>query len=311
MGGSSKGTTTTTQTNAPPSYAAPHLSNIADKAKGIYETGNAFNPFPGSTVVPYDQRTLTSLNNQEATARGPNPLVGAMQGGILGAMGNNGINPTAQAGIDGLKGYASGQYVNGGSPEFQKALDFQSQKTADAVNAQFAQAGRFGSGYHGGNLATEIGNMRNNAMAGEIARQQGLQQQAAGALISAGQGGNANMLQGAALAPTADQFRYAGDERLAAIGSQYEDLNARTLQDQIEKWQANQQAPLANLGAYSDFINGVSRGYGTNSTTAPKTGSTAQGILGGAIGGGTVGSAFGPVGTGIGALGGGILGLFG
>lgn len=312
MSGGSKGTTTTTQTNAPPAYAAPHLSNIADKAKGIFEQGTAFNPFPNSTVVPYDHRTIRSLNNQEGLATGSNPLVGATTGAVQGILAGNGVNQVAQPGIGALTGYASGQNVNGGSQPFQKALDYQSQKTADDVNAQFSVAGRYGSGAHTGVLTDRIGQLRNSAMAGEIARQEGLQQQAAGALISAGQGGNANLLQGAALAPTADQFRYSGDERLAQIGSQYEDLAARNLQDQIERWQANQQAPLANLGAYADFINGVSRGYGTSSTVAPKQNtSLAGGILGGALAGGSIGSGIPVVGTGFGALGGGILGGLG
>jgi len=82
------------------------------------------------------------------------------------------------------------------------------------------------------------------------------------------------------------------------------------MQDQIERYYATQQAPLANLGAYSDFVSGVSRGYGTQTQIGPKQGSTAQGVLGGALAGAGAGASFGPWGAGIGALGGGILGLF-
>jgi hypothetical protein len=311
MGGSSK-TQTATTTNNPPAYAAPHLTSIADKAKGIYEQGTAFNPFPGSTVVPYDQRTIQSLNNQQALATGANPLVGATTGAVQGVLGGGGINSVAQPGINALTQYASGQNVNGGSQAFQQALDYQSGRTADDVNRQFSGMGRYGSGAHAGVLADRIGEMRNSAMAGEIARQEGQQLQAAGALGGLGQGANANLLQGAALAPTADQFRYSGDERLAQIGSQYEDLAARNMQDQIERYYATQQAPLANLGAYSDFVSGVSRGYGTQTQVSPKQNtSLAGGILGGALGGASIGSGIPLIGTGLGALGGGILGALG
>lgn len=306
-------TATTTSTAAPPAYAAPGLKQVATDAKNIYTgTNNPFTPYSGSTVVPFDQRTTQSLNQQQAIANGPQPLIGATQQGILGNLQNNGINPTAQAGIDGLQGYARGDYINGGSPQFNRALDFQSQQTADDVNRQFSGMGRYGSGDHAGVLASQIGNQRDNAMQQEIARQQGLQQSAAGQLIGAGQGGNANMLQAAALAPTADQMQYAPSERLAQIGSQYEDLAGRNMQDTLEKYQGNQQAPLQNLQAYSDFLNGVSRNYGTTTQVAPKANTgIAGGILGGALTGGKIGSGIPGLGSGFGALGGGILGGFG
>ncbi len=281
-------------------------------ANGQTPGAGLFAPYQGSTVVPWDPRTQQSLDQQQQIANGSQPLINATMGGILGNLSNNGINATAMPGIQGLQGYASGQYLNGGSPEFQKALDFQTQQTADDVNRQFSGMGRYGSGDHAGVLASQIGNLRNNAMAQELAREQALQQSAAGQLISAGQGGNANMLQAAALAPTADQFQYAPAERLAQIGSAYEQQAGNNLQDTIEKYYGNQQAPLQNLQFLSDMINGVSRNYGTSSTTSPKaTTGIASGILGGALAGGSIGSGIPVVGTGLGALGGGLLGGLG
>lgn len=93
-----------------------------------------------------------------------------------------GIPQNPSAVTDYLTPYASGEYVDGGSPAFLAAQDYQAGRMTDDVNRTFSGLGRYGSGAHTGVLADSIGNFRNQGLANEIARQQGQQMQAAGAM---------------------------------------------------------------------------------------------------------------------------------
>ncbi|HKX56978.1 MAG TPA: hypothetical protein VJN01_12785, partial [Xanthomonadales bacterium] len=80
----------------------------------------------------------------------------------------------------------------------------------------------------------------------------------------------------------------------------------------MARWNFQQQLPYSMLSDYMSLLAGAPGGttastmYGGQQTSNPL-----MGALGGASSGAAVGSMFGPWGTGIGAIGGGLLGLFG
>lgn len=105
-----------------------------------------------------------------------------------------GIPEMPSAIADNLSPYARGDFINGGSPQFLAAQDYQAGRLADDVNRTFSGMGRYGSGAHAGVLADSIGNFRNQGLASEIGRQQGYQLQSAGMLAGEQQANQANAL---------------------------------------------------------------------------------------------------------------------
>lgn len=140
---------------------------------------------------------MKTTQTQNTSSRSTSsPWAGAMPGinqamastaGALGSIPGAYAPIMAQAGQPGaastyLQDTASGANINGGSPQFNAALNYQSGQLADDVNRGFSGMGRYGSGAHAGVLGDTVGNFRNQAMSGEIARQQQLQQTAAGTI---------------------------------------------------------------------------------------------------------------------------------
>lgn len=336
------GNTTTQSTNSEPWAAAqPYLKDAMGEAQNLYNTGTGFSPYPNSTVVPFSSQTQSALNNIQGLAESGNPLGQAAQSATLGVLNNGGLSSLGQQAANGLSGiggpnaiqsnlsnYASGANVNGGGPEFQQALNYQAGQLTNDIDRSFSNAGRYGSMAHGGEIASQVGQMRNQATAQEMARQQGQQIQAAGMLSGEqqqglanqlnaygqmgqlGQGANSQLGQFVGLSPSVYAQQYAPQQQMMNVGAQYEDLAGRTLQDQITRFQQGQQQPWNLLGAYQGALNGMGQmgGSSTQSVQQPRNWGAP---LGGALGGAQLGSMFGPIGTGIGAVGGGLLGLMG
>lgn len=94
------------------------------------------------------------------------------------------------------------------------------------------------------------------------------------------------------------------------MGAREQDQQQRVLDDGVNRFREEQQYPWQNIGYLQSILSGMP--YGTSSTqsmTMPRN--RGAGIAGGALSGAGIGSSFGPWGAGIGAIGGGLLGLFG
>lgn len=345
MGG--KNTTTQNTVSEPWSAAQPYLKEALSGAQDAYKSGEGFKPYPNSTVVPFSSQTQGALNQIENIAGRGNPLGQAAQTQAQGVLNSGGMtdwqkqalggtydvatgNRNVTAINDNLGAYARGDYVNGGSPEFNKALDYQAGQLATDINRSVDMGGRSNSPYHVNSLVEGVGNLRTKATADEIARQQGLQMQAAGMLgqeqganivnmVGAGQGINQagnqatqNVANFSQLAPNIFEQQFMPAERQASVGAQYEDLSTRQMQDQINRWQANQQEPWSQLAAYNALIGGAGQLGGTSTSSAQQPANYMApfgGALAGAQTGSMIGGSFGGIpgwgiGAGLGALGG-------
>jgi hypothetical protein len=110
------------------------------------------------------------------------------------------------------------------------------------------------------------------------------------------------------LAPGAQQADYLPAAKLAEVGAAQQDQQQQAINDAMQRYQFNQQAPYQQLGLYNSLVQG---NYGANTNTtatsqfAPR--SIGAGMLGGAATGGALGylgsNALGLTGT-QGALGG-------
>ena len=93
--------------------------------------------------------------------------------------------------------------------------------------------------------------------------------------------------------------------QLGSVGSAYENLAQRQLQDQIARFQFGQTAPMQQLQQYAGLISPIASGFPTGINTAPgqDTGGFG-GAFGGAVAGSVLPGGFGiPLGAALGGLG--------
>jgi hypothetical protein len=274
MAKDSGSTSTTVQSNEPPAYSQPYLKDVLSQGNQLYNSGAGFNPWPGSTVVPFSEQTQGALGGIEGMAR-------------------QGDTANLGATVADFGKTASGQYLGGRNPYFEENLNKQSEGLATDVQRNVDLMGRRGSGYNVNEVAGAVGDFRNKALQDNYNSERGYQMQAAG------------------MAPGLYQAQYAPAERLASVGAQMEDQTARQIQDQVRLFEGQQSAPWNRLANYAGLTSGAGSMGGSSSTTVPKPTNYAA-PLGGAIAGAQLGSMFMPgIGTGIGALAGGGLGLLG
>lgn len=210
-------------------------SDVLDKPQQYY---------PNSTVVPFSSQTEQGLQMQEARALAGSPVTGAAQ---------TQMQDTLQ-----------GSYLDAGNPYFQQAVaaatrpmteSFQ-QDILPGIASSFSGSGRYGSGAQA--------NMTNRA-ASELSRNIG---DVSGSMAAAmyNQERNRQMLAGQ-LAPGLAQMDYADIGQLKQAGAEREGMAGADLQEQISRFNQEQQAPKDALANYMALIKG---GYGTQGqTTTP------------------------------------------
>lgn len=300
-GGGGGNTTTTTKAD-PWSGQQPYLQNVFSGATNAY---NQYKNDPASSVAgftPMQQQAMQATQGVAngtnfGNAAGVNNAAGSYTSNVLN--GNTSANPASSA----FANFANGSMMN--SPYQSAALDAANNAitrayqtaTAPQTASNFAASGRYGSGAYGQavsqnqqDLATQLGNtdaslvnsMYQQNMGNMLAGAQGLSQQQAAALSNA---------------PNTVNSINAAATNLYNMGG-----NQQALQQQ----QIN--APWDLLNRYSNLIQG--QYGGSSSTTQPYYQNQAAGALGGAASGAAMGSMFGPWGTAIGGIGGGLLGMF-
>jgi hypothetical protein len=303
------GNTTTVTKSDPWSGQQPYLANVFQGAQ------NAFNQFsgnPASSVAgftPMQQSAMGQTQNiANATNLGLSPAVNNAAGNYTtNLLGGSYLH--ANPGNTAFSQFANGSMLN--NPYEAGALDAannaitRSYQTATAPQtaSAFEAAGRYGSGAYGNavsqnqqDLATQLGNTD------------------AGLVNSMYQTNLGNMLQGAqglsSNYNTAAQQQLAGSMNAPNItnsinGALTNEYNMGGNQQALQQSQIN--APWQLLNNFSNLIQGQYGGQ--SSTTQPYYQNQLAGGMGGAMGGAALGSMFGPWGTGIGAIGGGLLGM--
>ena len=267
------GNTTTTRTE-PYAPAEPFLQDILGEAQNIYRSGVGRQFFPGSTVVPFADQTQQALNLQQAAA---------LEAAAPSALDQQAANVFSQ--------FASTPQTN------QYLSDIRSGITSDVlgnIQTQFGGMGRTGTS-PGAQQAAARGVAQAYApIAAQISNQERNRQlQAAGALpgIQAGM----------------DARRMGAISSLGQVGSAYEDLARRQLQDQISRFQFGQQAPMQALQDYAGLITPIASGFPVSQAQGPER-NRLLGGLGGALGGAQIANLLGSTNP-LFAIGGGLAGL--
>lgn len=117
--------------------------------------------------------------------------------------------------------------------------------------------------------------------------------------------------QNLALTPATMGAQYLPGQNISALGQQQTADAQAQLDDQVQRWNYEQNLPYTMLQDYLATLNGGAALGGTQASqqSGGKPNRT-TGALGGAATGAAVGSMFGPIGTGVGAVGGALYGLF-
>lgn len=267
------GKTQTVQNNDPWKPAQPFIQYGLDEARGVYDTG-APGVFPGQTLAGVDPYQDMALDWTGQRAMAGNPITSMAQGHVYDTL--------------------NGDFLGAGNPYFSAMSDNIANEVTKGVNSTFGGAGRWGSGAHANalssSLSDKIGNLAFENFVNE--RQ--------------------NMLGAASAAPALAQSDYYDIAQLGQVGDARRGLEQGFIDDDVSRYNAEQNQPWDALGRYNSLIQG---NYGgTTTATQPRQGgSMATGLLGGGLGGAGIASALGmstPWGAAL-AGGGALLGLLG
>lgn len=226
---------TTTQTNEPWSGSQPYLKEVMGEAQRLYQS-NIPQYYGGSTVSGFTPE-------QEAAQRGT----------IARASSGAPVNAAASQWAQGVLG--------GGESPYATAV---AREVVPRVNAQFSQAGRYGSGAHTGALT--------DALVAGIAPYQ---------------------LAAAQMAPQIAGQDYLDLQALGSVGAERQELNQALTNADIARFNFEQQKPFSKLTDYLSYIQGGGSGFGTTTTTSPYQGASPfQQALAGLLGAGSLATPF-------------------
>ena len=290
------GDQTTTRRTEPYGPAVPYLEDILGEAARLYRSGIGRQFFPGSTVVPFAPQTEEALRLQQEAGlqqAGPSEL----------------FNQASQT----FGQFASGQAPSAYSqltPQGDYLSDVRSGITSDVlqnIQSQFGGMGRTGS-----SPAAQQAAARGVATAyAPIAAQQASQER--GRELASIESGIGRQFQAAGALPglqrAMDMRQMGGIRQLGQVGSAFENLANRQLQDQIQRFRFEQESPFNILRQYAGLISPISGGFPTTYATGPnQQASPLAGAFGGAVAGSALPASFfggfGPlIGAGLGGFG--------
>jgi hypothetical protein len=293
---------TTSTSSAPWKAAQPAMKTALGDAQNIYKSGEAFKPYTGSTVVPFANQTIQGMNNMQGAAERAQGAFNQNFGNVSAMANDGGLNDLQRGSVDRLKSMADGSMMNA-NPFMEDVIKRTSQDIAGSTNLMASAAGRYGSGGHQNVLNDSIGDMASQMRLRNYDTERGYMQDAIGSLFNAGQQQRANVYGGTDALMRAFGGQMAPGQALMDVGSNYEDLATRTMNDQLRIFNETQAAPKNAVEWLNAIATGAGSMGGTGQTVAQGP-SRLQSGLGGALGGGTM---FGTPG----AIGGGLLGAFG
>jgi len=285
-GGGGSSDSKTVQRAEPSKLVKPYLKKGYQQADVMFGQGLLGGPdfYPGQTYV--DRAPLENQAQMERLGYSLGPMRGQIgelmdtQSRMLNAANVYG-NPAIEGQIDAV----------------QRRLNRNlTQDALPGIRSGSIAAGQLGGSRQGLAEGDAIG--RNQEAIGDAAAQiygdaygQGLKAQAAAMEF----------------APTAMQTAMMPYNVMGDVGAYQRGEQEMALQEDMNRYQYNQQLPVQNLNNYMQMLQGAP--WGSSSTSQmPDRGFSGTGALGGAMTGASLGGMFGPLGMGIGAIGGGLLG---
>ena len=209
----------------------------------------------------------------------------------------DGLNSYARNAMYNWQKDANGQFDLNSNPAFQQVQQNAVDNASKSVNAQAAAAGRYGSGVNQQVLGREVGNTAANLGYQEYNNWQSQKNQANQNLFNGGNTALANQsaaintkaglqqnlfnAQNAGIGNMSSAFNTLQDPSRAAmgVGSMYEDLYKRTLDDKLRVFNDSQNRPWEQVGRLMGTANLTGQYAPSNVTsTAPGPNSLLQGV---------------------------------
>jgi hypothetical protein len=270
-----KNETTTQASNDPYAAAKPLLDKGMGDALKQYNNGGLVKADTSSTVVPFSQQTtqgMNSIQNNANAAMAPGGFTSQFQDII----GNGGYNAQQMDAVNNTRSLANSSYDMNANPGFADVLQQAQEGSMYGSNANAQAMGRYGSGTHQGVQQRELGNLTARMVGSDYDKWLGRRDNANTQLFGMGQTGMDNM-------NPAYASMKAPAEDLMGVGSMYEDLMGRTMNDQLRINQEKQNLPLANIQALLGIAAGAGNS-GTQTQTSQGPNSTMSNVLGGGLG---------------------------
>lgn len=300
MGKGGGGGGTTKQVSEPWSAQKGYLKDIFAESQNLYNSGQlAPDYYGGNTVAPQSGWTQDALQMQADRAMNGDASISTAKGAM-----DNITSGNALAGNTGLN--ALNQMTEAVNPYSSALLNDAVGQAGAQIDSGFSGAGRYGSGAHENAKADSIADLNNQFLSHAYDQQMQAAQQA-GQLYNTGIG--QQVVAGQTAQQLANQA-YTDAAALSEAGGVLDDYQQQLINADIDRYNYDAQKALTALSNYNQLIQG---NYGGTTTSMGQQGGGSK--LGGALGGAMTGAAIGSQimpgwGTAIGAVGGGLLGLF-
>jgi hypothetical protein len=253
-GGRREQVVNTVSNTDPPEYAKPYLTSLLERADAEYGS-NRPNYFPNSTVVPFAPQSELALRMTEQEALAGSPITTNAQD-----LANRTI---------------MGDFVMASNPYFQNAYQAAANPVIQNINSQFSKAGRLGSGANADVLSRSLADLSGSMAYKNFSDERARQMATAGA---------------------AQGFRdmsFADPSRLAQVGAAREQMSQAQLQDEINRFNFDQNVERQKLQDYAALVRGGTLG-GTSTTQQPTYYNPAANYLGLGLGAAALGNALLP-----------------
>jgi len=220
--------------------AEPFVQDILQESARLYgsDVGREF--FPGSTVVPFAPETQAAMDLQKGLGfaqTGQSPLLDIASGAMGGFA--SGVMPTAYSQLTPQADFLSGVRQSIG------------QDVMGDIATRFGSMGRTGTSPGATAAATRA---FTDAYAPFALSQAEAERRAEQTSIENQIGRQLTAAQGlAGLQSDIDTRRSSGIDRIFDVGARQEDLAARNLQEQIDRFQFAQTNPFDRLSAFSQL----------------------------------------------------------
>ena len=216
--------TTETVTSEPPDYVKRYIKRGLHRAdKLMLQDRRHF--YPGQTYVDPSPETLAALDMQTDRALHGSPLDAAGQGQALAT--------------------ARGDYFDAGNPYADELAESVTSRVLPQIDSQFAGAGRYGSAAHTEAAARGLGDALAPNLFGFASQERG------------------RMLDAAKMSPFLAQTDYQDIGQLAQAGQAREAIDNRALQDDIARFEFEQNEPYSRILPFTEL---AYRGAGTGGT---------------------------------------------
>jgi len=250
------GTTTTTSGSSQPWDAAqPGLKNVIGDATSLYKSGQGSQPFGGSMVTPFAKQTMAGMDGLMTQAQGSQNYMDGSQKALQPYAGGQNMG-----GMDNemIGNYAKGNFLDGSqNPNFQNVISRTQQDATNAGNNVAAEQGRYGGATHQGEIARQVGDVTSRMLSNQYNTEVGNMFRGQGQVDARQQMDFGQMMQGQKGMANNYQASMAPWQTMAQVGSGYEDLYTRQLNDSARIHQENQMAPWNQLQMANAIFSGA------------------------------------------------------